>query len=136
MRAAIRTRGAVHLQNVNGWHSRFKAWLLRFRGVASRYLIDCSGWQRVLDDKRLTTPALLLRAAVQFGKRLDRKRNEREQRQKKTARLTHWRLAFGLSARAAYCAASTGSAAFIDSFRRPRSSVSMTFTRTCWPSFR
>ncbi|WP_296950094.1 IS1595 family transposase [uncultured Massilia sp.] len=75
LRAGIRTRGAIHLQNVNGWHSRFKTWLLRFRGVASRYLIDYSGWQRILDDKRLTTPALLLRAAVQFGKRLDGKRN-------------------------------------------------------------
>jgi len=36
--------------------------------VASRYLVNYSGWQRLLDDKRLTTPALLLRSAVQFGK--------------------------------------------------------------------
>ncbi len=72
LRAGIRARGAIHLQNVNGWHSRFKSWLLRFRGVASRYLIAYSGWQRVLNDKRLTTPALLLRAAVQFGKQTGR----------------------------------------------------------------
>jgi hypothetical protein len=35
--------------------------------VASRYLINYSGWQRVLDDRRLTTPVHLLCAAVQLG---------------------------------------------------------------------
>ena len=67
--AGVRTRGAIHIQNVNGWHARFKTWLVRFRGVASRYLIHYSGWQRLLDDKRLTTPAQLLRAIVASGKR-------------------------------------------------------------------
>ena len=62
-----RVRGAIHVQNVNAWHSRFKSWLVRFRGVASRYLINYSGWQRVLDDRRLTAPAHLLCAAVQLG---------------------------------------------------------------------
>jgi hypothetical protein len=62
-----RARGAIHLQNVNAWHSRFKSWLVRFRGVASRYLVNYSGWQRVLDARRLTTPAHLLLAAVQLG---------------------------------------------------------------------
>ena len=62
-----RSRGAIHLQNVNAWHSRFKSWLVRFRGVASRYLINYSGWQRVLDARRLTTPVHLLCAAVQLG---------------------------------------------------------------------
>jgi hypothetical protein len=66
VQAGERTRGAIHIQNVNSWHSRFKNWLVRFRGVASRYLINYSGWQRVLVDRRLTTPAQLLRAAVQF----------------------------------------------------------------------
>jgi hypothetical protein len=48
---AKRPRGALQLllqyglavriphTNVNAWHSRFKSWLARFRGVASRYLI-------------------------------------------------------------------------------------------------
>jgi hypothetical protein len=40
---------------------------VKFRGVASRYLINYSGWQRILDDRRLTTPVHLLRAAVQLG---------------------------------------------------------------------
>jgi transposase-like protein len=62
-----RARGAIHIQNVNAWHSRFKSWLVRFRGVASRYLINYSGWQRVLDARRLTTPAEWLRVAVQLG---------------------------------------------------------------------
>jgi transposase-like protein len=65
VQAGQRARGAIHIQNVNSWHSRFKSWLVRFRGVASRYLIHYSGWQRLLDARRLTTPAQLLRAAVQ-----------------------------------------------------------------------
>jgi transposase-like protein len=67
VKAGVRARGAIHLQNVNAWHSRFKSWLVRFRGVASRYLINYSGWQRVLDARRLTTPAHLLCAAAQLG---------------------------------------------------------------------
>jgi hypothetical protein len=66
VKAGVRARGAIHIQNVNGWHSRFKSWLVRFRGVASRYLIHYSGWQRLLDARRLTTPALLLQTAVQL----------------------------------------------------------------------
>jgi transposase-like protein len=67
VRAGIRARGAIHIQNVNAWHSRFKSWLVRFRGVASRYLANYSGWQRVLDARCLTSPAHLLCAAVQLG---------------------------------------------------------------------
>jgi len=65
--SGVHARGAIHIRNVNAWHSRFKSWLVRFRGVASRYLINYSGWQRVLDAGRLTTPAHLLCAAVQLG---------------------------------------------------------------------
>jgi hypothetical protein len=67
VQAGIRARGAIHIQNVNSWHSRFKGWLVRFRGVASRYLINYSGWQRILDARRLTTPAHLLHVALQLG---------------------------------------------------------------------
>jgi len=67
VQAGMRARGAIHIQNVNAWHSRFKSWLVRFRGVASRYLAHYSGWQRVLDAHRLTTPAQLLCAATQLG---------------------------------------------------------------------
>ena len=67
VQAGMRARGAIHIQNVNAWHSRFKSWLIRFRGVASRYLTHYSGWQRVLDAHCLTTPAQLLCAAAQPG---------------------------------------------------------------------
>ena len=36
--AGVQVRGASHIQNVNGWHSRFKNWMICLRGVASRYL--------------------------------------------------------------------------------------------------
>ena len=67
VRAGKRARGAIHIQNVNGWHSRFKTWLVRFKGVASRYLINYSGWLRLLDARQLLTPALWLCAAVRQG---------------------------------------------------------------------
>jgi transposase-like protein len=64
VKAGIRARSAVHIQGVNGWHSRFKTWLRRFNGVASRYLANYTGWQRVLDAAALTKPAQWLRTAV------------------------------------------------------------------------
>lgn len=66
LRAGIRVVGEIHVQNVNGWHSRFKGWLLRFRGVASRYLANYSGWQRLLDDRQLVRPAHWLLAAARL----------------------------------------------------------------------
>ena len=50
--------------NVSSRHSRFKSWLVRFRGIASRYPTHYAGWQRMLDARRLTSPAHLLCAAV------------------------------------------------------------------------
>ena len=41
-----------HIQNVNGYHSRFKGWLRRFNGVATRYLPSYLGWFRWLDQNR------------------------------------------------------------------------------------
>jgi transposase-like protein len=64
LRAGIRSRGAIHIQNVNAWHSRLKRWLIRFHGVASRYLSNYTGWQRVLDSGLCATPARLLQAAI------------------------------------------------------------------------
>ena len=62
--AGEHARGTIHLQNVNGWHARFKGWLLRFRGVASRYLAHYAGWQRMLDAHQLVKPADLLLVAA------------------------------------------------------------------------
>ena len=64
LRAGVRTRGAIHVQNVNAYHSRLRGWLLPFRGVASRYLENYLGWRWALDGKRIATPAALLRAAL------------------------------------------------------------------------
>jgi transposase-like protein len=66
VKRGIRARGAIHIQNVNSWHSRFKGWLARFRGVASRYLANYSGWQRLLDARELMTPTAWLCAAVKL----------------------------------------------------------------------
>ena len=63
--AGARTRGAIHLQHVNGYHSRFHGWLARFNGVASRYLPNYLGWRHGLDGQRWRTPADCLIAALQ-----------------------------------------------------------------------
>jgi transposase-like protein len=64
LRAGERTRGAVHVQNVNAYHRRFRQWLARFNGVASRYLPNYLGWQWAVDGNRIDSPAGMLRAAL------------------------------------------------------------------------
>lgn len=44
-----RKRGVWHIQNVNGYHSGFKGWMARFKGVATSYLPNYLGWFRALD---------------------------------------------------------------------------------------
>ncbi len=41
---------AFHVQNVNAYDSRLKGWMLRFHGVATKYLDHYLGWQRWLDS--------------------------------------------------------------------------------------
>jgi len=43
-----------HIQNVNAYHSRFKTWLRRFNGVATKYLPNYLGWYRWLDKNAVT----------------------------------------------------------------------------------
>jgi len=64
LRAGERVRGAVHVQNVNAYHSRFRQWLARFRGVASHYLPNYLGWQWAVDGRRIASAEGLLRAAL------------------------------------------------------------------------
>jgi transposase-like protein len=64
-----RVHGAIHVQHVNAYHSRLRAWLLPFRGVASRYLGNYLGWRWALDGERIGTPDDLLRAAIGFFNR-------------------------------------------------------------------
>jgi transposase-like protein len=62
--AGVRVAGALHVQNVNAYHSRFKQWLRRFHGVASRYLPNYLGWRWALDGDRISSPEMLLRSAL------------------------------------------------------------------------
>ncbi|KQQ91644.1 IS1595 family transposase [Massilia sp. Leaf139] len=68
LQAGVRVRGAIHVQNVNAYHSRLRGWLLPFRGVASRYLSNYLGWRWALDGGRIATPEDLLRAALGAGR--------------------------------------------------------------------
>ena len=63
-----RSYGVYHLQNVNGYHARFKGWLAPFRGVASKYLASYLGWHRMKDreGERLSAHGCLS-AACGFG---------------------------------------------------------------------
>ncbi|WP_028107711.1 IS1595 family transposase [Ferrimonas futtsuensis] len=47
-----RKRGPFHIQNVNAYDSRLKSWMVRFRGVATKYLHNYLGWHRMLDRYR------------------------------------------------------------------------------------
>ena len=64
LRAGERARGAVHVQNVNAYHRRFREWLARFHGVASHYLPNYLGWQWALDGQRIGTAEGMLSAAL------------------------------------------------------------------------
>ena len=59
------TAGAIHVQNVNAYHRRFRAWLARFHGVASHRLPNYLGWHWARDGGRVTSVEQLLRIA--FG---------------------------------------------------------------------
>lgn len=54
--AGIRVDGAWHVQNVNAYHSRLKAWVQKFRGVATRYLANYLGWFRAIDREKGNGP--------------------------------------------------------------------------------
>lgn len=64
LRAGVRVMGAIHIQNVNAYHSRFRGWLEGFHGVATAYLQNYLAWRWIIDAKRITHPEPLLRAAI------------------------------------------------------------------------
>ena len=68
LRAGERVRrsseGAIHVQNVNAYHRHLRDWLMRFHGVASRYLPNYLGWRRALDGERVTSAEALLQLAI------------------------------------------------------------------------
>lgn len=55
----------IHLQNVNGYHSRLKGWISRFHGVSTRWLPNYLGWRRMLDGhESALSPVAVLRSAL------------------------------------------------------------------------
>ena len=61
---AART-GVYHIQNVNSYTSRLKDWMRPFKGVATKYLENYLGWNRMLDREVGTmAPAACLAAAL------------------------------------------------------------------------
>jgi transposase-like protein len=60
----VRVRGAIHVQNVNAYHSRFREWMARFHGVATHYLPNYLGWRWAVDAQRIHSPETMLRAAI------------------------------------------------------------------------
>ncbi len=55
----------LHIQNVNAYGSRFKQWLRRFNGVATKYLQSYLGWRRWLEKgEDCVTPKSALAAAL------------------------------------------------------------------------
>lgn len=44
-----RKEGIYHIQHVNSFHSRLKTWMLRFKGVATKYLSSYLSWFRWLE---------------------------------------------------------------------------------------
>jgi transposase-like protein len=61
-----RVRGPFHIQNVNSYHSRWRGWMRRFRGVSTRYLENYLGWFRTLDmQPPMLRENFMLRAALQ-----------------------------------------------------------------------
>ena len=64
LRAGVRVNGAIHVQNVNGYHSRLHEWLRPFHGVATRYLPNYLGWRWAIDQERIRSPETFLKAAI------------------------------------------------------------------------
>ncbi len=57
--------GTIHVQNVNGYHSRLKEWMDRFHGVSTKWLSRYLGWRRMLDGhQRELTPCKVLQYAL------------------------------------------------------------------------
>lgn len=60
-----RTVDCYHIQNVNAYQSRFKSWMARFKGVASKYLPSYLGWRRMIErDGDRLTPRHCLAGAI------------------------------------------------------------------------
>lgn len=66
VKAGIRVIDKVfHIQNVNAYDSRLHKWMLRFDGVATKYLQNYLGWFRMIDSlKEHIKPKNIIAAAI------------------------------------------------------------------------
>ncbi len=64
--AGIRVLAGVYrIQNVNAYDSRLKNWMMRFHGVATKYLNNYLGWRREIERwGEQITPCVILQAAM------------------------------------------------------------------------
>jgi transposase-like protein len=62
-------QGVFHIQNVNAYDSRLKAWMRRFHGVATKYLESYLGWRRMLERylKNISPATCLCEALGRFN---------------------------------------------------------------------
>jgi len=49
-------RGIYHIQHVNLYHQRVKQWMLRFKGVSTKYLDNYLFWFRFLERYKNLSP--------------------------------------------------------------------------------
>lgn len=63
--------GVYHIQNVNAYDSRLKAWMERFHGVATKYLDNYLGWRRWIERwGPRNSPRVALCAAMGWEERV------------------------------------------------------------------
>ena len=62
----IKRLGIYHVQHVNGYHSRLKDFLRRFKGVATKYLNNYLVWQNVIREVKVRHLELLKLATKAF----------------------------------------------------------------------
>ena len=57
------TKGVYHVNTINGYHSRLKAFIRKFNGVSSKYLDNYLSWLGSIFERKLTL-LQILKAAV------------------------------------------------------------------------
>lgn len=61
-----RVDGTYHIQHVNSYHSTLKNWMLRFHGVATKYLNNYLGWAHQLHKQHINDAQQLISLVVLF----------------------------------------------------------------------
>ena len=49
---AERAKGTYHIQHVNAYHRRLKAFMLRFKSVATKYLDNYLAWHNLIVERK------------------------------------------------------------------------------------